>query len=284
MHDKEIIVSKVWLITGAGRGMGAEFARAALAAGHRVVATGRRPEAIAKSVGVHENLLAVKLDVTRPVDAEAAVHAAVERFGRIDVLVNNAANFYGGYFEEFTPEQIERQLAAALTGPMHVTRAVLPVMRRQRSGHIIAISSGAGLSGFEFNSAYAAAKFGLEGWMESLAPEVAPFGIHTTIINPGFFRTELLTQDSTTYATPSISDYADRHAERVQWFEAMNGQQSGDPARLAQALLTIAGQETPPRRFLAGEDAIAIAEQKVRDLQQQINAYRDLSVSLALAE
>lgn len=277
-------MSKVWLITGAGRGMGAEFARAALAAGHRVVATGRRPEAIAKSVGVHENLLAVKLDVTRPVDAEAAVHAAVERFGRIDVLVNNAANFYGGYFEEFTPEQIERQLAAALTGPMHVTRAVLPVMRRQRSGHIIAISSGAGLSGFEFNSAYAAAKFGLEGWMESLAPEVAPFGIHTTIINPGFFRTELLTQDSTTYATPSISDYADRHAERVQWFEAMNGQQSGDPARLAQALLTIAGQETPPRRFLAGEDAIAIAEQKVRDLQQQINAYRDLSVSLALAE
>jgi NAD(P)-dependent dehydrogenase (short-subunit alcohol dehydrogenase family) len=281
---EEIIMSKVWLITGAGRGMGVDFARAALAAGHRVVATGRKPDTVAQAVGATDDLLVVKLDVTKPADAEAAIHAAVERFGRIDVLVNNAANFYGGYFEELTPEQIERQLATALIGPMNVTRAVLPVMRRQRSGHIIAISSGAGLSGFEFNSAYAAAKFGLEGWMESLAPEVAPFGIHTTIVNPGFFRTELLTQDSTTYATPSIADYADRHAERVQWFEAMNGQQSGDPARLAQALLTIAGQETPPRRFIAGADAIAIAEQKVRDLQQQINAHRDLSVSLALAE
>src|ERR671922_1060328 len=129
-------------------------------------------------------------------------------------------------------------------------------MRKQRSGHIIAISSGAGLMGFEFNSAYCAAKFGLEGWMESLQPEVAPFGINTTIVNPGFFRTELLTQESTTYAEPSIEDYADRHAERVQWYEAMNGQQSGDPAKLARALVTIASQEQPPRRFIAGADAI----------------------------
>ena len=167
---------------------------------------------------------------------------------------------------------------------MHVTRAVLPVMRKQRSGHIIAVSSAAGLAGFEFNSAYAAAKFGLEGWMESLQPEVAPFGIHTTIVNPGFFRTELLTQESATYAEPSIEDYADRHAERVQWYEAMHGQQAGDPAKLARALITIASQEPPPRRFIAGADAIAVAEQKVADLQQQINAYRDLSTSLALDE
>ena len=145
------------------------------------------------------------------------MQAAVDRFGRIDVLVNNAANFYGGYFEELTPEQIEHQLATSLIGPMNVTRAVLPVMRRQRSGHIISISSAAGLIGFEFNSAYCAAKFGLEGWTEALQAEVAPFGIHTTIVNPGFFRTELLTQESTTYAEPSIADYAERHAERVQW-------------------------------------------------------------------
>src|SRR5207302_3501411 len=125
-------------------------------------------------------------------------------------------------------------------GPMNVTRAVLPVMRKQRSGHIISISSSAGLVGFEFCSAYAASKFGLEGWMESLQPEVAPFGIHTTIVNPGFFRTELLTKESVTYATPSIEDYADRHAERVQWFDGMNGQQGGDPAKLARALITIA--------------------------------------------
>ena len=273
---------KVWFITGTSRGMGVDFAKAALAAGNAVVATGRNMNAVAKAIGESDDLLVVKLDVTSPADAESAVQTAVDRFGRIDVLVNNAANFYGGYFEELTPEQIERQLATSLIGPMNVTRAVLPVMRKQRSGHIIAISSGAGLMGFEFNSAYCAAKFGLEGWMESLQPEVAPFNIHTTVVNPGFFRTELLTQESATYATPSIAEYADRHAARVQWYEAMNGQQAGDPAKLARALVTIAGQEQPLRRFIAGADAIAIAEQKVRDLQEQINAYRDLSTALAL--
>jgi NAD(P)-dependent dehydrogenase (short-subunit alcohol dehydrogenase family) len=275
---------RVWFITGAGRGMGVEFAKAALTAGNAVVATGRKIDTVSRAVGQADDLLVVELDVTNSADAAAAVQAAVERFGRIDVLVNNAANFYGGYFEELTPQQIEQQLATALIGPMNVTRAVLPVMRRQRSGHIISISSGAGLSGFEFNSAYAAAKFGLEGWMESLAPEVAPFGISTTIVNPGFFRTELLTPESTTYAAPSIADYAERSAARRTWFEAQNRRQAGDPAKLAQALLTIAGQQPPPRRFLAGADAVAIAEQKVADLQAQIAAYRDLSTSLAVEE
>jgi NAD(P)-dependent dehydrogenase (short-subunit alcohol dehydrogenase family) len=263
--------------------MGVDIAKAALAAGNAVVATGRNIDVVSQAVGQAEDLLVVKLDVTSRADAEATVRAAVERFGRIDVLVNNAANFYAGYFEELTPEQIERQLATGLIGPMNVSRAVLPVMRQQCSGHIISISSGAGLMGFEFNSAYCAAKFGLEGWMEALQPEVTPFGINTTIVNPGFFRTELLTQESTTYAEPSIADYAERHAARRAWYEAQNSQQSGDPAKLAQALLMIASQ-APPRRFIAGADAIAIAEQKVNDLQEQINAYRDLSTSLARDE
>ena len=273
---------KVWFITGAGRGMGVDFAKAALAAGNAVVATGRNTDSVAKAVGQAEDLLVVKLDVTSPADAQAAVQAAGDRFGRIDVLVNNAANFYAGYFEELTPEQIEQQLATGLIGPMNVTRAVLPVMRKQHSGHIISISSGAGLMGFEFNSAYCAAKFGLEGWMEALQPEVTPFGINTTIVNPGFFRTELLTQESTTYAEPSIEDYAERQSARREWYEAQNGQQTGDPAKLAQALVMIVGQQPPPRRFIAGADAIAVAEQKVQDLQQQINAYRDLSTSMAV--
>ena len=145
---------KVWFVTGTSRGMGVDFAKAALAAGNAVVATGRNIDAVAKAVGESDDLLVVKLDVTSPADAESAAQTAVDRFGRIDVLVNNAANFYGGYFEELTPEQIERQLATSLIGPMNVTRAVLPVMRKQRSGHIISISSGAGLVGFEFNSAY----------------------------------------------------------------------------------------------------------------------------------
>ena len=274
-------LQKVWLITGAGRGMGADFAKAALAAGHAVVATGRNPNRLADVLGQSKNLLAVRLDVDSRADAEAAIRAALDRFGRIDVLVNNAASFYAGYFEELTPEQMERQLRTSLIGPMNVTRAVLPVMRRQRSGHIITISSSAGLAGFEFGTAYAASKFGLEGWMESLAAEVAPFGIHTTIVNPGFFRTELLTEQSTNFAEASISDYDERRAAQLAFWKSQNGKQSGDPVKLAQALLTIAALEQPPRRFIAGADAIGTAEQRVSTLRDQIEAHRALSASLA---
>ncbi|HXU32851.1 MAG TPA: SDR family NAD(P)-dependent oxidoreductase [Thermoanaerobaculia bacterium] len=273
---------KIWLITGAGRGMGVDFTQAVLAAGHAVVATGRNPDAVAKALGTSDGLLVVKLDVTSLADAEAAVQAAIDRFGRIDVLVNNAANFYAGYFEELTPEQVERQLATSLLGPMNVTRAVLPVMRKQRSGHVISISSSAGLAGFEFCSAYAASKFGLEGWMEALHAEVAPFGISTTLVNPGFFRTELLTEESTAYADSSVQDYAERTAAQKEWWKAQNGQQSGDPAKLARALVKIASEEPPPRRFIAGADAIATAEQKIADLRAQIEAHRELSTSLDL--
>jgi len=274
--------TKVWFITGAGRGMGADFARAALAAGHAVVATGRNSDAVSKALGKSNDLLAVTLDVTKRADAEAAVRAAVDRFGRVDVLVNNAASFYAGYFEELTPEQFDRQLSVSLIGPMNVTRAVLPVMRKQHAGHIISISSSAGLAaGFDFVSAYAASKFGLEGWMESLQAEVAPFGIHTTIVNPGFFRTELLTEQSTNYAEASIADYDERRGPLVEYWKSQNGRQSGDPAKLARALITIGSQEPPPRRFIAGADAIATAEQKIADLKAQIEANRDLSTSLA---
>ena len=272
---------KIWFITGASRGMGVDFAKAALAAGNAVVASGRDSAAVSRAVGQSNDLLAVKLDVTKRADAAVAVRAAVDRFGRIDVLVNNAASFYAGYFEELTPEQMERQLATSLSGPMNVTRAVLPVMRRQRSGHIISISSSAGLVGFEFCTAYAASKFGLEGWMESLHAEVAPFGITTTLVNPGFFRTELLTEQSTNYAEPSIEDYDERRAQQLAFWKAQNGKQSGDPAKLARALIVIAGHNPPPRRFIAGADAIAIAEQKLADLKAQIDAERDLSTSLA---
>src|SRR3954468_19067863 len=276
---------KVWFVTGASRGMGVDFVRAALAAGHAVVASGRDAERVSKTLGQSADLLPVRLDVTSRADAEAAVGAAVDRFGRIDVLVNNAASFYAGYFEELTPAQIDRQLAASLIGPMNVTRAVLPVMRKQRSGHIISISSSAGLAaGFEFVSAYAASKFGLEGWMESLQAEVAPFGINTTIVNPGFFRTELLTEQSTNYADASISDYDERRAAQLQFWKTQNGLQSGDPAKLARALMTIAGKEPPPRRFIAGADAIATAEQKVADLKAQIESERELSTSLDFDE
>jgi len=176
---------------------------------------------------------------------------------------------------------MNRQLQASLIGPMNVTRAVLPVMRKQRSGLIISISSTAGLVGFEFGTAYAASKFGLEGWMQSLQVEVEPFGIDTIIVNPGFFRTELLTEESTNFAEKTIEDYSERRAQQLKFWKGYNGQQSGDPAKLAQALITISNQEKPPRRFIAGADAIGTAEQVVATLQKQTNAYRDLSSSLA---
>lgn len=274
-------MSKVWFVTGAGRGMGVDIAKAALAVGHEVVATGRNIEKVAKAVGESPALLIVKLDITKPTDAEYAVKATVDRFGRIDVLVNNAANFYAGFFEELTPEQMEQQLSTSLVGPMNVTRAVLPVMRKQRSGLIITISSTAGLIGFEFGTAYAASKFGLEGWMQSLQAEVEPFGIHTITVNPGFFRTELLTEESTNFAERTIEDYNERRAQQVQFWKGYNGQQSGDPAKLAKALITISNQEKPPRRFIAGADAVDTAEQVAATLQQQTAAYRELSTSLA---
>ncbi len=272
---------KVWLITGAGRGLGVDIAKAALAAGHAVVATGRDTARVGAAVGDHDNLLAIKLDVTRPADAQAAVEAAVAKFGGIDVLVNNAGNFFAGFFEELSPEQVRNQLETLLFGPMNVTRAVLPVMRKQRSGLLLTVSSTAGIVGQMFCTAYAAAKFGIEGWMEALTPEIAPFGIRTMLVEPGFFRTELLTNDSTTYAQPTIDDYAERTKEIVAAWKSMDGKQGGDPAKLADALVALVALKEPPTRFAAGADAVQTFEAKANALLAQAQAHRELSNSLA---
>jgi NAD(P)-dependent dehydrogenase (short-subunit alcohol dehydrogenase family) len=276
MTDKEI-----WFITGAGRGLGAHIAKAALTAGHAVVATGRDAAKVAVAIGDHDDLLAIKLDVTRPEDAQAAVETAVGKFGRIDVLVNNAGNFYAGFFEELSPEQVRSQIETLLFGPMNVARAVLPVMRKQRSGLLLNISSTAGIVGGMFCTAYAAAKFGIEGWIESLAPEIELFGIRTMLVEPGFFRTELLSADSTTYAQPTIDDYAERTKETVAAWSGMDGKQGGDPAKLADAIVQLAGLDEPPARFAAGADAVQTFEAKAKTLLDQADAHRKLSSSLA---
>jgi NAD(P)-dependent dehydrogenase (short-subunit alcohol dehydrogenase family) len=275
MSDK-----KVWLVTGAGRGMGVDIAKAALAAGHAVVATGRNPETVGAAVGVHDDLLVVELDVTDPASATAAVQAAVSRFGRLDVLVNNAGNFNAGFFEELSPEEFRAQIETTLFGPVNVTRAALPVMRAQRSGLVVTISSTAGIVGDQFLTAYAASKFGVEGWLESLTPEVAPFGIKTMLVEPGFFRTELLTPESTRYAEASIDDYAERTEQTVAAWKSMDGQQGGDPAKLADALVQLAAQDEPPLRFPAGADAVTTFEDRAKLLQAQAGANRDLSSRL----
>jgi NAD(P)-dependent dehydrogenase (short-subunit alcohol dehydrogenase family) len=270
----------VWFVTGAGRGMGVDIVKAALAAGHAVVATGRDTDAVRKALGDSDRLLVVKLDITHPDDAKTAVASAVERFGRIDVLVNNAGNFYAGFFEELPPEDFRAQVETNLFGPINVTRAVLPVMRAQRGGLVVTMSSLAGVAGQPFVSAYSTSKFGLEGWIESLTPEVAPFGIRTMLVEPGYFRTELLTEESTKYPEPSIDDYAEKTRETVAAWKQMSGLQPGDPAKLAKALIHIVGQAEPPLRWPAGADAVDAVKQKARLLLAQADAHRELSSSL----
>jgi NAD(P)-dependent dehydrogenase (short-subunit alcohol dehydrogenase family) len=270
-----------WFITGAGRGMGVDIAKAALTAGHNVVATGRNPDAVVRAVGQNDDLLVRKLDITSLEEAQAAVEAAVDRFGRIDVLVNNAGNFFAGFFEELSPAQIEAQVGTLLFGTMTVTRATLPIMRAQRAGTIVSISSTAGIVGQQFCSAYAAAKFGIEGWMESLATEVEQFGIATTIVEPGFFRTDLLTPESTSWADLSIDDYAEQSAQTKAAWQSMNGQQGGDPAKLAAALVSLIDAGQGPARWVAGADAVEAVEAKAKTLLAQVEAHRQLSSSLA---
>lgn len=276
MTDKTI-----WFVTGAGRGMGVDIVKAALAAGHAVVATGRNTDAVARAVGSANELLVVKLDVTSPDDAKVAVAAALKHFGRIDVLVNNAGNFYAGFFEEISPEDFRAQVETNFFGTVNVTRAVLPVMRAQRQGLIVTISSTGGIVGQAFVSAYSAAKFALEGWMESLAPEIAPFGIRTMLVEPGFFRTELLTDESTKWPKASITDYAETTRETVAAWKKMNGLQGGDPAKLAKALVQLTSQAEPPLRWPAGADAVEALQKKANDLLAQASANQDLSASLA---
>jgi NAD(P)-dependent dehydrogenase (short-subunit alcohol dehydrogenase family) len=273
-------MSKVWFITGAGSGIGAGIARAALQAGDRVVATGRTLDKVRNALDdvASQNVAFIRLDVADQAQAKAAVEEAVKKFGRIDVLVNNAGYSLLGNFEELTTEEIERQFATNFYGVMFVMRAVLPVMREQRSGRIINISSLAGAVGFKHCAAYAATKFALEGLSLSVATEVEPFGIQITIVEPGFFRTDLLDARNVKWGNSVIEDYAAEGSVEEMW-SPYNGTQSGDPAKLGEVLVKIADMENPPKRFLAGSDAIAVAQPDLEARLQEIRAREELSRS-----
>lgn len=274
--------NKVYLITGASSGLGLEIAKTALAEGNNVIATGRNADKVSRAINsTTNNLLVLQMDVTDLKAIEAGISLAIEKFGTIDVLVNNAGNFYAGYFEGLSQNQVEQQIATNLFGPMNVTRAVLPVMRKNKSGHIITITSTAALVGYELCTAYAASKFGLEGFMESLQMEVAPFGINTTLVEPGFFRTNLIEKSSIQWSEIEIDDYAERLSMLRLGWEGMSGKQGGDPAKFAVALLKIANESTPPKRWIAGADALAELERKIKELQEQANEYHELSSSLS---
>lgn len=273
-------MSKTWMITGAGRGIGAEIARAALANGDRVVATARKLGQLqdAFAGADPERIALVELDVADEAQAAPAVAQAVERFGRIDVLVNNAAYGLLGRLEEVSSADIAQQFAVNVHGVMHMLRAVLPVMRRQRGGHIMNISSIAGITGFDGASVYCASKYAIEGLTASLALEVAPLGIKVTAVEPGFFRTEFLDPSSVRYGATAIDDYAALGSVE-QAYGAYKGRQLGDPAKLAAAVVELAGMASPPRQFLAGSDALAMANTALDARRTEMAAFEALTVS-----
>jgi NAD(P)-dependent dehydrogenase (short-subunit alcohol dehydrogenase family) len=276
---EEPMMQKTWFITGASRGLGVTIAKAALQAGDRVVATARKREDIVKGLGAdNDQLLGVALDVTDAAQAQAAVHAAVSRFGSIDVLVNNAGYGHLGFFEENTIQDAQAQFATNLFGVFNVTWAALPVMRAARKGRIFNISSIAGILGVESCSLYSASKFALEGFSESLSKEVAPFGLFVTIVEPGPFRTDFLTRESLRFGDTVVADYDDRRDQRRAYFEQRNGQQAGDPAKLAGALVRLANEAEPPMRFIAGSMAVNAADAKLAGMLAELERWRELSV------
>jgi NAD(P)-dependent dehydrogenase (short-subunit alcohol dehydrogenase family) len=273
-------MSKTWFITGATRGLGADIAAAALEAGDRVVATGRQRAAVSDRLGPDsDRLLSLSLDVADAAQAQAAVAAAVERFGAIDVLVNNAGYGHIGFFEESTAADIEAQFATNVFGLFNVTRAALPAMRAARRGHVFNLSSTAGIRGIAAGSLYCATKFAVEGFSESLAHELAPFGIHVTIVEPGPFRTDFLTPGSLRFADTEVADYDARRAEMRASFEQRNGKQAGDPVRLAAAIVALAGEAAPPLRFAAGAMAVQAMDAKVQSMKAELDRFRALGIA-----
>lgn len=273
-------MQKTWFITGASRGLGTKIVEAAIKAGDRVVATGRKREDVIKSLGPDsDQLLSVALDVTDAAQAQAAVAAAVSRFGTIDVLVNNAGYGHLGFFEENTLQDVQAQFATNLFGTFNVTWAALPVMRSARHGRIFNLSSLAGIVGAELGSLYCASKFALEGFSESLAKEIAPFGLFVTIVEPGPFRTDFLTSESLRFGDNTVADYDGRRAQLRASFEQRNGQQPGDPVKLAEAMVRLSNEAKPPLRFIAGSIAVNAADAKLASMQAEIDLWREVSVS-----
>ena len=273
-------MSKTWFITGASRGLGAEIATAALKAGDRVVATARQRAAVSDALGPDsDRLLSLSLDVTEAAQAQAAVAAALARFGGVDVLVNNAGYGHLGYFEEATDADIQAQYATNVFGLFNVTRAVLPTMRAARSGHVFNLSSSAGFRGVEIGSLYCSSKFAVEGFSESLRHELAPFGIQVTIIEPGPFRTDFLKPESIRFAATPVADYDGRREAMRASFEQRNGGQAGDPKRLAEALVTLASEAKPPLRFTAGAMAVGLVDAKLAGMQAELDSWRELGIA-----
>ena len=270
---------RVWFITGATRGLGALMAKAALADGNAVVATGRNASAIVERLGESPALLAVRLDVTDAAQVHAAVDAAIDRFGRIDVLINNAGFGLLAAVEESSDADVRRIYETNVFGLLSVTRAVLPSMRKQRSGHIINLSSVVGYQAAAGVGVYSSTKFAVEGLTEALHAELKPLGIHATMIEPGFFRTDFLDVSSLAVGTRVIDDYAETSGKLRELAKAINHNQPGDPARLAKAVVALVDAETPPLRLPLGTDTLTAIAGKNAYVTEETAAWKMLSAS-----
>ena len=270
------LIHKVWFITGASSGLGLELARAALKRGDFVVATSR---AVTSVLGDHDNLLSVRLDVTDEAQAVAAAKAAVERFGRIDVLVNNAGYGLLGGVEEASGKEVEQQFATNVFGLLNVARAVLPHMRRAGRGHVVNISAIAGYFAFPGWGIYSATKFAVEGLTEAMAIELAPLGIHATVVEPGFFRTNFLDPRSLVTTALSLPDYAKTVGEMRAAMASVNHRQPGDPEKLSRALLKLVDSDKPPLRLPLGTDTVARIAEKHRLVEAELKSWLDVAKS-----
>lgn len=271
---------RVWFITGASRGFGALMTKEALAAGDAVVATARNPETVTDAIGSHPNLLPVALDVTNEAQAQEAAAAAVKKFGRIDILVNNVGFGLLGAVEEAATDEIEKMYATNVFGLLKVTRAVLPYMRKQRSGHVLNFSSIGGYVGHAGWGVYCSTKFAVEGISESMAPEVAPLGIKVTVVEPGFFRTDFLAGNSLVVSPPTIPDYVDTPAGGMrEMAKQANHAQPGDPAKLAAGIIAMVNSSNPPLRMPFGSDTVAAIEAKNARVAEELATWRDLAMS-----
>ncbi|WP_053382670.1 oxidoreductase [Leucobacter celer] len=276
----------VWFITGANRGFGAEIVEKALAAGHQVVATARKPEQITERFPeAGDKLLAVALDVTDEVQAQAATAAAIERFGRIDVLVNNAGRGVLGAVEEISDADVRAVYETNVFGLLNVTRAVAPVLRAQRAGHIVNLSSVGGFVGAQGWGIYASTKFAVEGFSEALATELKPLGVQVTLIEPGYFRTDFLDDSSLHTVESTIDDYADGPAGQMREIATqVNHDQPGDPVKAAQVIVETIDSGMAPLRLQLGADCVAAVEEKLAFVRQELDTWRDVSVSTGFDE
>ncbi|MCX2545878.1 oxidoreductase [Pseudomonas sp. COW5] len=270
---------RTWLITGASRGFGTLIAEHALRAGDAVIATARKPQDITDRLGEHPNLLALRLDVTREDEAHQAVAEGIKRFGRIDVLINNAGFGVLGAVEETSASETERLFATNVFGLLNVTRAVLPHMRARRSGRVINISSIGGYQAYMGWGVYGSTKFAVEGISEALHQELAPLGIQVTVVEPGFFRTDFLDEQSLVKTALVLPDYDETVGKMRTFAEAANHAQPGDPVKFAEAMLALVNAPNPPQRLALGSDTVARIEAKNRLVVQELAQWNELALS-----